>query len=274
MASAFEMSIFATAAAVAGPAWFARAFRDLRIRRLIENTPTARIRSMAMGLVELNGEVLPRSGTVAPFSGRPCVYWQVDISTSGRRNSWTVVHRNSSGHPFYLKDDTGVALIQPRGADCSIAFGVEERVNALLGLPECYSGYMEREGLGMRHLWRLGAMRFRERTLEEGQRVYVLGRAFPKPQSHVIAEPDEAAEQATGTDGWRARRLSTLDSDVRGVLRRGEHDPVFLISQQSERTVALQYGLHALAGAVLGPALAIGGLATLLWLQSMGRLFR
>ncbi|MBI3539699.1 MAG: hypothetical protein HY076_05450, partial [Candidatus Eisenbacteria bacterium] len=86
---ASTMPLYASAALVAGVVFFARGFRTMRTRRLIANTPTARIRSMAMGLVEIRGTVQPRSHVTAPFSGHDCAYWQVDISSRSRRG-WTV----------------------------------------------------------------------------------------------------------------------------------------------------------------------------------------
>ena len=56
-----QFGAFATFALLMGPWVFFRAFRDLRVRRLIENTPSTHIRSMAMGLVEITGEVVQRS---------------------------------------------------------------------------------------------------------------------------------------------------------------------------------------------------------------------
>lgn len=257
-------------ASAGGLYWFVRSFHDRRVQRLVEDTPTARIRSMAMGMVELNGVASARSTTIAPFSGKACVYWEVDISTrSGnkRRTTWSVVHRKQSGNPFYLSDGTGVALVYPRGAECRLPFGVEETTGGLFALPECYGEYMKREQLGMAMVWRMGPMRFRERTLDEGQKLYVLGRAHPKSQATSIAEPDEIAMRATGTEDLRAARLSTLDRDVRGVIRRDANDPVFLMSLNSERAVAGEYMLRALAGSILGPLLFLGGVAFLLWLS-------
>ena len=54
--TAVELPFWAALALGAGPVLFWRGFRDLRTQRLIQNTPTARIRSMPMGLVEINGE--------------------------------------------------------------------------------------------------------------------------------------------------------------------------------------------------------------------------
>lgn len=263
--------VFAGLAAAGGLLWFVQSFRDRRIQRLIQDTPTARIRSMAMGLVELTGRTVARSGMVAPFSGRPCVYWELDIATrsgSGRNRSWRVVHRNSSGHPFYLQDDTGLALVYPRGVECRLPFGVQEETGGLFALPECYADYMKRENLGMATLWRMGPMRFRERILEEGQVAYVLGRANPRASSHAVALPDEDALQATGTEHLRSTRIASLDEGVRGVIRKAPADPVFLLSLSSERSMAMEYQIRALAGSVLGPALFVGGIAFLLWVAA------
>ncbi len=256
------VSLFATLGVPFGAWLFFAGFRSWRIQRLIEDTPTARIRSMAMGLVELSGQVEHRSRVAGPFSARECAYWELDISTlSGSRrseNQWSVVHRANSGSPFYLRDTTGVALVYPQGAELRTTYGVEE-TTAGLGVPSMYMEYMESEGLSMRHIWALGAMRFRERILEQGASVYVLGRANPKAMSQSISDEDELEDalQATGTDAWVARRLRDADRQVAAVVRRGERDPVFLISPASERFMSLAYALKALGGLFGGPAITL-----------------
>src|SRR5262245_8291653 len=181
--SRFELPIYATLSLCSGPLLSARSFRDLRTRRLIQNTPTARIRSMAMGLVEINGNVVTSSAQIAPFSGRPCAYWEVDISTRrwGRRQGWTTVHRKASGHPFMVRDEPGVAAVFPHAAGCRVRYGVGEECMGL-AVPECYASYMKEQELFFRHVWRLSVLRFRERILEEGMRIYVLGTATPRAE--------------------------------------------------------------------------------------------
>lgn len=271
-------SLVSTLAVVGGPVMFFAGFHAWRVQRLIQDTPTARIRSMAMGLVELNGQVESRSRLVAPFSGRECAYWEVDISTrSGRRHGrdeWSVVHRSISGNPFYLRDQTGVALIYPQGADVRTSFGVQETTQGF-GVPQMYMDFMESKGLGMRSLWSVGPMRFRERILEPGVNVYALGRAHPKAMSQSLSDEDETEEalQATGTDAWAGRRLSETDRSIAGVLRRGEHDPAFLISPHSEKNMTFEYGAKALGGLLGGPAITLFGLWCVLELMKSGEYF-
>jgi hypothetical protein len=253
---------------IAGPVVFLRGFRLLRRRRLIQDTPTARIRSMAMGLVEVNGTAHARSNVAAPFSGHECVYWQVDISVPARRNTWRVIHRNASGQPFFLDDGSGLALVYPSGAECSLRHQVEEVAQGF-ALPDCYSDYLKEHRGAVGALVRMAPLRFRERKLEEGQRLYVLGTATPRAQTVVISEGEELA--ATGTDGPGAlhqRRLRERDASVRGVIRRGTREPTFILSQDSEKSIAFGLGIHSTLLLVGGPIATAIGLWVLLGARS------
>jgi hypothetical protein len=263
----FRVPLLATAALVAGPVWFARGFRRLRTQRLVRDTPTARIRSMPMGLVELCGQAVPRSELAAPFSGRRCAYWEVDVATRSK-NSWHVVHREASGHPFYLRDETGLALVYPAGAEVRAGFQLEETCVGV-SLPDVYARYLDERRPVAGALWRMGSLRFRERALEEGQRVYVLGTATPRSRS--VAVSTEEAVEMTGTDGWRARRLMGLDPEVQAVVRRGENERTYIISQQSERDLTTQLGWQAAVGLVGGPAVTLSGLGYWLLALAAGR---
>ena len=260
--------VYATLALCAGPVFFYRAFRDFRTRQLLQNTPASHIRSMAMGLVEVNGDVVQRSEHTAPFSGRPCAYWEVDIATQAKR-SWNIVHRNSSGSPFFVRDETGLALVYPKGAECKVLNGVEEMCSGI-NVPECYTRYMDQEHLGFQLVWRMSSLRFRERIIEEGQRVFVIGTAMPRPQALDVSQ--DSLLEATGTDGPHEQRMRELQSQAAATIRRGENEKIFIISQESERDLALTLGLRAYAGMFGGPALTLFGMSYwLLWLASLGR---
>lgn len=253
----FDLGFYATLGLLTGVWLFFTGFHDLTRLRLIENTPTARIRSMAMGLVEVNGTIESRSTVIAPFSGRPCAYWQVEIAVrNGRRHSWSTIHRNASGQPFFLRDDTGVALVYPKGAECSVPHAVEETAHGMM-LPGCYSDYMKEQGMWMRHVAKLSSLRFRERMLEGGERVYVLGTAVPRAQVLTVSEMQLAA---TGTDDLRAERIRDRDAEVVATIRRGENEKTFLISQQSERSLTTELRWKVPLKLAGGPILTVFGL--------------
>ncbi|MBI1799432.1 MAG: hypothetical protein HYR73_07060 [Candidatus Eisenbacteria bacterium] len=247
---------------IGGIVLFVRGFRGWRERRLILNTPRSHIRSMPMGLVEITGAAEPRSALTAPFSQHPCVFWELDISTRNK-NGWSVVHRSASGHPFFLSDGTGVALVYPEGAECRLCPGVEEVCTGPL-LPPCYSEYIHDNHLALASVWSLGQLRFRERIVEEQGQVFVMGTAMPR--THALTVSDADAMQATGTDGGPAR-IQTLDEATVAVMRRGENEPTFIISQKSERDLTLDLGIHAAAQLVGGPLLTLFALGW--WLISI-----
>jgi len=122
-ASDFWFWVLTLGVAVSGGGWLA--FRALHIARLIEDTPTSRIRSAAQGYVELAGRCRPLDGTqnLAPLTQRPCVWWNYRIeqkTESGpsgkRRQSWRTISSGRSEQPFLLDDGTGECIVQPGGA--------------------------------------------------------------------------------------------------------------------------------------------------------------
>ena len=100
----------------------------------------------------------------------------------------------------------------------------------------------------------------------------MLGTALPRPQAVAISMDDEL--EATGTDDRRARRLQSLDHETQAVIRRGENESTYIISQQSERELTMQLGLRATAELVGGPALTLFGLAYWLHVLSTSPWFR
>lgn len=108
--------------AAAGGGWLS--LRWIRIARMLEDTPTSRIRSAAQGYVELSGRCRAMDGTrnLAPLTQRPCVWWRYRVeqkkqSSGGRRESWTTISSGRSGLPFLLEDGTGECIVQPDGAE-------------------------------------------------------------------------------------------------------------------------------------------------------------
>ncbi len=89
-------------------------------KRLIENTPTSRIRSMAMGFVELAGKARQKYSLKLPYLLFDCVFYRYRILQQSQPNNpstWNQVESGSSGPvPFYVEDDTGRVMVDPRDA--------------------------------------------------------------------------------------------------------------------------------------------------------------
>jgi hypothetical protein len=102
---------------------FYQGFRLLARRRLILNTPTSKIRSASMGIVELTGLAVGPYTLTAPFTGMPCYYHRSiawEWRSSGRSNEWQKVLDESSHVSFFIDDNTGRMLVDPQGAEMDL----------------------------------------------------------------------------------------------------------------------------------------------------------
>jgi hypothetical protein len=116
----FWLVIIGLAGAAVYSFWYA--FKAWAKNRVIEDTPTSRIRSAAQGYVELSGRGVlpPNSANKGPLTGIPCAWWRYKIEErgyAGRSRSWSTIQSDTSAIPFLLDDGTGQCLIDPRGAE-------------------------------------------------------------------------------------------------------------------------------------------------------------
>ena len=151
------------------------AFRAMHTARLIEDTPTSRVRSAAQGYVELSGRVrgLQDAPGAAPLTGRPCVWWRFRIqqkverrTRSGRRESWRTINSGRSEQPFLLDDGTGECIVQPSGAEMLIS-------ESTTWYGDAPWPAREQPGRGSRARGR--EYRYHEDRIYEHEQVYVLG---------------------------------------------------------------------------------------------------
>ncbi|MEW5838816.1 MAG: GIDE domain-containing protein [Pseudomonadota bacterium] len=101
---------------------FERFLRLQARRRLIEDTPTSRIRSAAQGYVELEGWAQNPSNSpiFSPLTHTECTWYRYKVEerdTDERgRTEWKTVRSGTSSHLFLLDDNTGECVIDPDGA--------------------------------------------------------------------------------------------------------------------------------------------------------------
>jgi hypothetical protein len=254
----------------------------LRLKRRIENTPTSKIRSLALGMVELQGCARRNYALVAPMTHLPCVWYRVRRYRRDRRNNWRLTSVTESGPvPFSLEDATGRVLVDPRGASVRARTREEGRPGAL--------GLFSTGDTGDDQKWI-------EEVIPEGTPLYVLGFAAsrrarrPTLRERTIAglrrlKADREALAAYDRDGdgridageWQAaradmetaalheslaeRRRGSLESVVVGRPRqRGL--PFVVAATESERKLTRNYGLLTVP-LFVGAALAAAWTAAL-----------
>jgi len=82
--------------------------------RTFQNIPTSKMRSVAMGLVEVKGNVEAIDDFTDPIFNKPCVYYNIVIMEyrkRGKRSNLVPIHTKEKSQSFYLSDDTGSIFI-------------------------------------------------------------------------------------------------------------------------------------------------------------------
>ena len=108
-------------AAALGAGWFS--FNRLRRARVIEDTPTSKIRSAHQGYVEIIGAAMNRDGEgplISRLGQSPCLWYRYRIERyerSGKNSRWRTLEQRSSERPVRINDGTGDCYIFPDRAE-------------------------------------------------------------------------------------------------------------------------------------------------------------
>jgi len=174
--------VFALVAAGFG---FYLGFASLRRYRLIEDVPTAKVRSAHQGYVELIGsaEMMDGEPIVAPLSNTQCCWYSFSIEEKSGKN-WRTVERGTSDGLFVLRDDTGECLIDPEGAEVDtvhakswfgngggIGGGVHMRSHD--GSAHAAGGLLS--GFNLKISVGIGQYRYSEKVILDGDPLYAIG---------------------------------------------------------------------------------------------------
>ena len=151
---------------------FVYAFVFVRRVRVIEDTPTARIRSAAQGYGELSGmaELMDGAPIVAPLTGKPCAWYRYKVEKMGDKHTH-VVDAGSSDELFLLVGRTGRCVIDPEGAT---VIARHKEVWFDFSYPSRKRG--GHSGLLGQLLGRVGSRyRYTEERLRAGEPLYAIG---------------------------------------------------------------------------------------------------
>lgn len=241
---------------------FFRGFRLLRNKRIVENTPTSKCRSVAMGPVEVAGRAVGEQTVPSPIGQIPCFCSHLLIERwqrSGKSHKWVKVHEEKIGIPFQIEDETGRVKVDPSEAELDIPCELEystasglkpvlrltlermQRAHSFSGaIPQRFQSFCLAHGVGFH-----GKMRFFERNLSPDDSAYVLG----------------VADELPGVQ----------DEQQRILIRKGKHHPWFFIAEASEKQVLSRLGRHTWLHIFGGAALCLACLGYLLYRFGMLR---
>jgi hypothetical protein len=158
----------------AGALTFHRGLKGLRDALQAANTPTGKVTSAAMGLVELQGCACTDAPSPAGVSGCLSVWWDVTIEawdSDGKDSGWRpLLSRHGGSSALVLEDATGRVPVWLRDADLMLQEHTWE--SGQDALPASGMALLE----STRHTWAgQRRLRVRETRMEVGGTLYVLG---------------------------------------------------------------------------------------------------
>jgi len=163
-------------------------FRFFHRSRMIDDTPTSKIRSAHQGFVELEGQGRLMQGTpiVSPLSKKQCLWYSYKIEKRVReydighkdshahtKTNWETVDSGLSDNLFLLADETGICVVDPEGATITPNFS-----KTWYGDREFHGADMISADafLSLSSVSGKQNYRYTEKLIDVGEELYVLGR--------------------------------------------------------------------------------------------------
>jgi hypothetical protein len=233
--------IVTVASVLAGTYAFLSGLRDLRLSRYLRNVPRSKVRSAAIGPVELCGTAVGPYTVVPPNGGLECIcYWRVTEAKTVQFIS----------APLYLEDGTGTLMISPRLLDMSL-------IPALLE-PGIYGAVLPGQSIFV-----LGSLQQNPWAKEEhNPNRDELSRVGPgfvsKAEADILRAGASPLYYSSETEGDSSREFDLFPPTI---LMKGNGP--FVISEKSQRDVLAQLSLRIYGGIWCGPVLALLGITLL-----------
>ena len=192
LSRAGSLWIYATFGVGVGLYLFYRGFNSLQRKRLILNTPSSKIRSASIGLVEVSGLAVGPYTVQAPITGMPCYFYRTiawQLKKSGKNTEWHKVAEENLHVPFFLDDNTAKVLVNPEGAELDVHRDFhEEYRTSVFGLvdsvPASVLSFLTRHGINND-----SSLKVEEYCIKPKNALFVLGTLTENPGLNVNATP-------------------------------------------------------------------------------------
>ncbi len=265
--------IFPGVFAAAGAMVFYYGLNRRRRYKLIEETPRSKIRSIAMGLVEIHGTVQSKSLIKTPFSQKDCIYYRykieeytesVSVDSKGRTKTsreWINVGQGEQRVPFFASDETGQIYVDPKGAEFDVepkaAFAQRKGVfndfgsiiNTLRNWDNMKQATVDKQRWGLMPIDpkqkliinpQIGDRRYTEYFIMPGEKIFILG---------------TAANRQSAPNGV--------------LIEKGKNEPIFIIGDKSEKSMLKKLKMIMIICFLAGSAMFSAGIYLLLRLAEI-----
>jgi hypothetical protein len=202
-----ELEFWCALGLCAGIAIFFYGFFLLQRRRLILDTPFSKIRSASLGMVEVSGLAVGPFTMIAPITARPCYYYRTLVwewKQAGRSKEWVKVAGECMHVPFFVDDNTGRVLVDPRGADLDLHLDFQQEFcdsffTTKDPVPDGVRSFLARHGIATNN-----KIKVEEYCIKPKNSLFILGTLAENPGLEVAPRPVQDPETiySIGTHGF------------------------------------------------------------------------
>jgi len=201
-------------------------FKLSKLKNLIIDLPTSKLRSVAAGLVEVKGRITANEVFISPISGAECVFFRYRKYKKVRsrdREYWTISEMGE-GIPSkcYIDDGTGIIGLNLKAAEIKVK------------KPEKYTMTYKEMEMGFVPNF-FSNVKYEEEIIQTGESVYVLGTARPESKSKQFGSFLAEAKKNPYT-------VQRFDMDGNGVLDSQEWEAAIPDLKNDFRKKVLEQG--------------------------------
>ena len=179
------LTLLAAVGCAGGLYLFVRGFRLLARKRLLLNSPTSKIRSASLGLVEVSGLATGPYTIPAPITGKPCYLYRTTAwrQRDTENHEWKKIAEETLHVPFFLDDSTGKLLVDPAGADLDLHRDFCEKYDQTWTsqVPERATSFLARHGIAPEG----DHFRIEEWTIQPQNPLFIVGTLAENPGIEV-----------------------------------------------------------------------------------------
>lgn len=213
------LTVLSLVAVAGGLYLFLLGFHLIARKRLLLNTPTSKIRSASLGLVEVSGLATGPYTMPAPITGKACYLYHTTAwqQRDSKNHEWEKVAEESLFVPFLLDDGTGELLVDPLGAELDLHRDFREEYSASFfstrnQVPPQVSAFLSRHGVTPAR-----RIRIEECCIKPKNALFVVGTLAENSGLEVKPLPVPAEDTrplVTNRNGLEHRSRSSLSPSI------------------------------------------------------------
>lgn len=200
---------------------------------MIDNIPTSKISSLAIGLAEISGAAEYGDSVLkSPKAEADCVFYSYKNT-----NKRAGIEKVCSTSTFYVQDDTGLILVDPKNAELELGnpnYEDEEKIEWLIEAGE--------------PIYILGTVKENKHLLQESRKKLIKKLVELKNDPEAMAHLDTNKDGIITNEEWDEaangikEQLAMAESNqaikspmFKLIIGKGEIDTIFIISKKTEK---------------------------------------